>query len=778
MAYSPLPCKSETETSIETIQEIEEDGAKIATDFGESAEQPKVALHKTLKSSRTILHLMLHVFPVAITISIGVLTFLQPYLGDEDEFDSKTWQLVFQFPAKVHENLIIASISAVVLHIFRRRLVGKSGLPLGLIVGPSNTGSFTYLASPSFRAPLFHHWQNRGDQTSRQTILVAVALACATVYVFAAGPASAALLVPTLDWWNMTNPLPLQLSELVTYVNHSRSALFPIAFQESDISSNCLNTSWRYNGCPDNGYNTFLDWSYARSIEGYYFNVTESPLFYPTMINPSSGQTKRDIILDLSPSSANESSAAIGVTIHASTLALIDAFWHYVEDKIVGSHGTPVQRPKLIISSKTHLPVPLVQVQCDAWDYQYAMKTYTDLEFATNNIFDFSAYNPPDNFTSLNGSTSTWLVPREAWQTPFAGSNVVLRWVDAGSVRNKEDQTLNSSLAVVINVPTYGDYDTNQHDTQESLIVPCVVDARWAFTETSFDPINSQYVETTLTDALYGSTSRNTNPVSIYGALDQLARNGSISGPISLSSEWAAALNSPKSNTSFPVVGFVEDILRQAVGYKNSNHSLKEFLTVSPNKTIGAVDDEIALTMSSVIADWLSRSTLANTNFTVVTSQTGDDVSLTNLVGQDMGNFTIQSSALDQQTEIRFYVQRYGYSWGYRSYTTIFSIAFLLLHVLLVIVYFTYSSIFFFSRKGWTSTAWDNVAQLMTLAILSPPAPELRNCGAGVESASTWNTTFRIREQLQDHENVALLSEMAGGFNPKIGRLSADTKYS
>jgi hypothetical protein len=81
-----------------------------ADDLESSREKPKVALRKRF----SWLYPIVHLFPVGVTLGIVQLSFREVYWDDARHYDTR-WQAVLQFPAKLHEILIVGSLSAMVL---------------------------------------------------------------------------------------------------------------------------------------------------------------------------------------------------------------------------------------------------------------------------------------------------------------------------------------------------------------------------------------------------------------------------------------------------------------------------------------------------------------------------------------------------------------------------------------------------------------------------------------------------------------------------------------
>lgn len=80
------------------------------TNSSSSREQPKIAL----RGGFSWTHPLVHLLPVAATLGVLQLTFRGVYWDDEAAYDTR-WQALLQFPAKLHEILIVGSLSAMVL---------------------------------------------------------------------------------------------------------------------------------------------------------------------------------------------------------------------------------------------------------------------------------------------------------------------------------------------------------------------------------------------------------------------------------------------------------------------------------------------------------------------------------------------------------------------------------------------------------------------------------------------------------------------------------------
>ena len=152
-------------------------------------EQTKVAIRKSRTTA--LQRSMVHTFPVSVALWEIVLNWNTYFVGY-----SVYNQAVYQFGAKLHEIAIEASLSAVVFSYVRYELMLGSGIPFGALFSGLQISQASYLWSMEF-------WGTVSSRTislkSKVRLLVVVT---ASVFLAAiAGPSSAILLVPRLDYW-------------------------------------------------------------------------------------------------------------------------------------------------------------------------------------------------------------------------------------------------------------------------------------------------------------------------------------------------------------------------------------------------------------------------------------------------------------------------------------------------------------------------------------------------------------------------------------------------
>ncbi|KAI1268909.1 hypothetical protein F5Y18DRAFT_372982 [Xylariaceae sp. FL1019] len=727
-------------------------------------EEPKIALRTQFRFI-SWLHPLVHLLPVAVTLAILQLSFRDVYWADEHDFDAGWWQAILQFPAKIHELLITGSLSAIVLHIFRRMVVGPHGIPLGLMVGAYQMGSAEYLFSKSFAQPLRFSLM-RGH---RKTFLVALALGMAILYTFFIGPASAGALLPNLGWWHIRHPYAEGISGKC-YISRDSSTLYPIELKKADIDEECLGINSRHSTCPNQGDSLLYEWAWLRSESETRYNVTKGNLIYPTMTSTFSATTSRDIVTNLAFNTST--AAAITASLHSSVLTVMDAFWHFVSDGDFG-RVKKAARPKIVISKNTKVQVPLVQVQCASVDYS-SSRFGPPLTFNTDAMNTFYM---PESDQYL---TNTWMVPSDAWNNSWPSLNATVKWLNTSEVKSDDGKPLVSSLAAVILTPRWWYAtmtDGSKQEVRGMAVSSCTIDARWATVPgVIFDARVDTIARDTITEWL-----RNTN---INKTSKAALPSWQVTAPIHIGLDWIEEVNTLAYEDEDETINVIENTLQQAISHHISENGtvFGEFIPSNGRIEYNGVAEDIAVILSVRITDWLSRSTTSGTNFTALSISQDSGVSTMDLISQRRPEPVIINSTESfskDQTEIIFEIQRYGWGYGLNSSTIWFSVIILLLHTVLVVIYFGYSFKFWYLRGGWTSGAWGGIGELVALAMSSPPADELHNSGAGIERSGTWMTKLRIRETDIDSDRIELVVGNRGGQLVKSDHLlRPDKKYA
>lgn len=147
----------------------------------------------------TLLFISVHFVPIAAAFVLVVLNWRGYYIGGELEGavgldDAKFIGL--QFAAKLHELTITASLTAVIFSYIRHELVTDSGLPFGAIMAGFQFKEISYLWSMEFWGVIRANWRRWQDKTGLIFLII-----IGTALSLSAGPSSATLMRPRLDWW-------------------------------------------------------------------------------------------------------------------------------------------------------------------------------------------------------------------------------------------------------------------------------------------------------------------------------------------------------------------------------------------------------------------------------------------------------------------------------------------------------------------------------------------------------------------------------------------------
>lgn len=100
-----------------------------------------------------------------------------------------------QFPAKVHEILIMMSLTELLLHRIKYGLLGKTGIALGFVTAPFHLANPLYLVSADFWGTVLRPQTN--PRFHKITVAIIVLLVAIGVTV---GPLSAILMIPRENW--------------------------------------------------------------------------------------------------------------------------------------------------------------------------------------------------------------------------------------------------------------------------------------------------------------------------------------------------------------------------------------------------------------------------------------------------------------------------------------------------------------------------------------------------------------------------------------------------
>ncbi|KAI0153351.1 hypothetical protein BJ166DRAFT_580993 [Pestalotiopsis sp. NC0098] len=599
-------------------------------------EKSKAALRSGLEFSSY----SIHVASLCFTATVLQLSLRDVYWSDEEGFENHPLSLglsqpvmtgILQFVAKLHEILVLASLSTIIIDVLQRRLLVSRGVPFGFLVGGYRFGSGNVLFSGSFWGPLADAIRFRKIELFGLGLLIGLG----AVYANAIGPASALLIVPTLNWWPAYDMDVLMVGD---------GPIFPMTLNATKWMSSCFKDPRNVPfGCPGFG---------ASDIQNVdYFTQPEDSTNHT--FTQRYGSAKRNLYTSPAIEFPESNSVQhISSTVHSVVLEAMGLSEHFVStfaDRNTSIYK--VGRPQLETLDTPNMLSPIVWVECSftsasSWDTESPLFVPTNLMKATSD---------PDPKVDV----------RLIWNTTNpdrADSNVI--WLDRNEFKF-EAQRSRASVGVSAEL-YFAKIDGDSTGTPSKLM--CVVDARWAATKISYNPSSSDLVSTNITDmSLFTGATIEKDLRIKYG----------IGDPIHITTEWAELLDTP-------VVTEVWDAQGRPVFYNYILELSDKYTDVSTARKNAPSD--FAKFLSLLLVDGLSRvASKDESGYAVVWDPARRGYVITSL--SESGYFTsMKQYYLELGTVATLRVQRYGWGYGIRTKTAIFAISVLFIHAVLAVV--------------------------------------------------------------------------------------------
>ncbi|KAF5488024.1 hypothetical protein CGCF413_v013056 [Colletotrichum fructicola] len=724
-------------------------------EFTTEKPKPRVLLARGIWDNSWLIHFV----AVAFTVAVVQFTFRECYWFDEDSWDSVWISHVakqdvatnfLQFFAKVHEILIVASVSSMVMHACRRMLVGD-GIPFGFLTGAYQISSAEWLFSKNYvwAAKKRHTDTNsRHYISTRKHVFMGLAALCFCIYCNTVGPSSAIVIIPELNWWEVKSSIHDSVG--ASYVKAGLDRVFPSDLTEVDPPFYCTSTTSRdRTWCPQSGYNELEMWAetFLHGGPSSPMDITQRNSGIRRQVSSSTMGRENKV----KTAEDSMSLLAVASTPHSSLTELSGAFWSYVEaHKIAGVDK--IRRPQLYPQEDVFSP--LVQVQCNIFSYMETQDASRG-EHMIKPYFDTSEMR---NFTALAlkeqdwYQTRMWPVPEEFWnyardQESLAKANFT--WVDAASLFPSERPSLASILELPMERESCRGSDSC---SQDSLVIPCMMDARWAGVDISLDFNKDRVLQHNISDVSKAFEDEwDDSDIFEWPAIH------SVSGRnIPISVEWANLLNKPMNDTYSGVntttVSFLFESSVERSNSRNINFEPPVFKQDMPyQEMVESVGRTVARVMAHSLVDGLSRvsywrdfglvrETYENGTFWAVDLVNVADSSRTDPYHQNITYFA-------DWTMIHWKLRRYGYGFGFASKTIQFGVVVLLAHVAMVLVYALYILFFRLSKRGWSSGAWGGLDEILLLAITSRPTHMTRFSSTGIPSNRMFEARARVREK-------------------------------
>ena len=140
---------------------------------------------------KAFLRALIHVIPVGVALWLVALNWNMYYVGS---FARN--QLLYQLGAKIHEMTIQASLAAIIFSHVRHELTLGKGVPFGALFSGLQINQISYLWSMELWGSM-----KSSHLSSRRKLTLLVTIVVCFVLAVTAGPSSAILLIPRLDYW-------------------------------------------------------------------------------------------------------------------------------------------------------------------------------------------------------------------------------------------------------------------------------------------------------------------------------------------------------------------------------------------------------------------------------------------------------------------------------------------------------------------------------------------------------------------------------------------------
>lgn len=343
-----------------------------------------------LGTSARLWNSSVHLIPMALSAFLIVMNTQRWYWYDEEgpAMPPDAISNMLQFAAKVYELLVIASLGALTVKLFKRRLV-ESHMPLGLLTGAYRVGDIPYVFSTPF-------WK-----TIRKSGWLALFLFINTMVATLAGPSSAILMVPELDWYplagafsNVQPPFYYGLAANKTWPRVVSAALLN---QDNQLNNCDSFTAWYAFWCPGAGYSDLWNW-----LAGW----TSSDLDNDPVFQDPTGAVRRRLAI-------NEGNHLFSPVTAITTVSLppfltFGRLLNFIES---GDIGSIAETSKFRLTTRTESPVfqPLVQTRCSMYDWA-SLRHGSSLLFPNDNFLNCLGDPDCEKMLSIN-----YHVDESAW---------------------------------------------------------------------------------------------------------------------------------------------------------------------------------------------------------------------------------------------------------------------------------------------------------------------------------------------------------------------------
>ncbi|CZR67608.1 uncharacterized protein PAC_17507 [Phialocephala subalpina] len=632
--------------------------------------------------------------PIPLTLIVLGLNISNYYCFDWGRPNQNSILDALQFFAKVHDLLIAASVTAIILHSVLYHLTMEDGVSLAAITPAYQLSQTSFIFKRAFWIDIFSHGR----------ISLGILITLAVFLINIAGPSAAIAVLPKAGWWPVPPGILWAGSGYNTvgafYITNSTS-VWPtevsISYLPTDEPAGDCLSSWAIieESCPAAGY---LPVTEALLNDNFQIGGLWNVLL-------SNRDTSRSLT-SIGPAYFDNDFDRKRWSISSSiTQIMATSFSNYDENdnynQTLGFHGTPLLKP-------------LVQVECSVREVVSSTLVF------------------PHDYIPLPGASSseTWAVETSVgWDSVISDRTSDVHFLWASLQNNNSGPSLLAAFNInnTNNAFNYTDSSGASHMGDNQTAFTCSIDARWAPVEMwMFPGFDFDY------------RVHENSPFDLAGSLDFLGSPDQIPNleQIQIDPAWAASLNVHTPNSTYALT--MEQVVRISESMNAdwwSNGTTDEFLNL------------VAAGMGMMVADGLARLSWSDQLVALASDNRGSFLQNWG-TNASLDTTRIAPTINPDWLEMNFASYRQGWSYSLSGVTIRLALGVLALHLVIAVIH---TVIVVGSRDVWTTESWGSMGELLVLAINSDRSEKFQNTCAGIDLSRTWRKKLKIREIEQGH---------------------------
>ncbi|ORY16563.1 hypothetical protein BCR34DRAFT_476003, partial [Clohesyomyces aquaticus] len=676
--------------------------------------RPKVELPKqAMRKSRLLVLLALttHIIPVGGVATLTYLVIRGYYIGGtlagpDASDDLKLSGL--QFAAKLHELMMQASLSLVVVSFIRHELVAGNGVPFGAIFGSVQFTTPSYLWSKEFMGTLKARFRSSYVKWSLIILVVIASVLFVTV-----GPSTAIIMRPRLSNW------PAGGSQF--YLNATEDQLWPQTITAADATPG-----------------QFDDWAMIPDTVLPFWSQLNNRNPLPEIFELASEETVRQLY-PRSTLGLYKKSWTLTTTQMSCLADAVDRIGRLWIDAAVGAwlvkkrkYSNRFKWRQDVRWSISNVQQPLTMTVCSSYGNEtfangiFVPKVETNCGSDGNSLVTESV-----SFTQLSQLDSVMT----NYNNP-ASTSPALQFVELPTAAFGRN-----SIGAFISFPSSW--------PGGKRLLACGVDARW------------------VPSVIQGQRSAvkriSGQP---YGPFDLLGTcNLPKTRRVIISPEWANSLNPTIHDSNRTVIQEIMQDVPETQGSRWKNISTGQngdkFVVPFIEMVLSMlVTNGLSRTAASAVPQGILKGCSAGSCASLCSD--GDGAWCTAIMPDgefgyrdNQSIFTLPANAdLSKMTPFNVRIDITGYAYSIRGTTARLSCAVLLLYCSLAVIHTCFTL-----WTGLTSQSWDTISEIVALAMQSQPTQVLRNTCAGIVTTTVFKRFVKVGTTGRAEDHLELLFE-------------------